>query len=131
MPRNGYTSITVPIKLKNGLKGASCILGFSSVPRMLESWMVERTGTVQVRDGAIGLSPMTDEPIDILNPFAESRRNARSGDWCGRRDSDPGRLRGRQMTARATALAEAVLSYRRNVALSRSLGSLALSSHLS
>ena len=98
MPRKGYSSITVSIPLKNQLKEASLHYGYSSVPYMLESWLDKRTGTVQVRDGTISRAPMTREPINFSDPSSESRRNARNGDWCGRRDSDPGRLRGRQIS---------------------------------
>ena len=51
MPRSGYTSVTVPVQLRDRLKITSSELGFSSVPQMLDSWLWERTGTVQVRDG--------------------------------------------------------------------------------
>lgn len=45
MPRYGYTSITVPIQLKDQLKALSIQNGYSSVPRMIESWIPKRTGT--------------------------------------------------------------------------------------
>jgi hypothetical protein len=53
MPRSGYTSITVPIRLKDRLKFASSELGFPSVPQMLDSWLWERTGTVQVQSACV------------------------------------------------------------------------------
>ena len=61
MPRSGYTSITVPIQLKEELKVASIKDGYSSVPQMIESWMLKRTGTVQVRGGNGNRVFMTNE----------------------------------------------------------------------
>ena len=101
MPRYGYTSVTVPIQLKNRLKEASSEFGFSSVPRMLESWLTGRTGTVRVRDGPSSQAPMTHERRKINGLFAEPNQTARNFEWCDRRDSNPGRLRGRQKSYQA------------------------------
>jgi len=100
MPRSGYTSVTVPFQLKDRLKAASSELGFSSVPQMLDSWLWERTGTVQVQGGPIIQSSMASKLVNISSLPSESRQITRNGVWCGRRDSNPGRLRGRQISFR-------------------------------
>ncbi len=101
MPRSGYTSITVPIQLKDQLKAVSIQNGYSSVPHMIESWMPKRTGTVQVRGGLSSQAPMTHERRKINGLFAEPNQTMRSEEWCDRRDSNPGRLRGRQKSYQA------------------------------
>ena len=101
MPRSGYTSITVPIRLKDRLKSASSELGFPSVPNMLESWIMERTGTVQAPNRLSSQAPMTRGPVSDFSPSAELSQSIKHRSWCGRRDSDPGRLRGRQKSYQA------------------------------
>jgi hypothetical protein len=98
MPRSGYTGITVPIQLKDELRAYSIKNGYSSVPQMIESWMLQRTGTVQVRGENGDLAPMINKPINHFSPSAELSQTIKHRSWCGRRDSDPGRLRGRQVT---------------------------------
>ena len=62
---------------------------------MLDSWLWERTCTVQVQGGPIIQSSMASKLVNISSLPSESRQITRNGVWCGRRDSNPGRLRGR------------------------------------
>jgi len=111
MPRSGYTSITAPIELKDRLKETASLLGYSIVPQMLDSWLWERTGTVQVRDRSISQSSMTTEHANISSLFVYSRNITKNGVWCGRRDSNPGRLRGRQMSCMCTMVESRVRGF--------------------
>ena len=70
MPRSGYTSITVPIQLKDELRAASIERGYPAVPKMDESWLSGRTGTVQVRVGPGSQAPAAYERIKINDLFA-------------------------------------------------------------
>ena len=101
MPRKGYTGITVPIGLKDRLKEAASAQGHPSVPSMLDSWLKDRTGTVQVQGGPGSRAPTTRERVNLSGPSSESRQNTSYRVWCGRRDSNPGRLRGRQISYQA------------------------------
>ena len=98
MPRSGYTSVTVPVQLRDRLKATSSELGFSSVPQMLDSWLWERTGTVQVRGGLDSPSQMTMRTGQSGISLGEQGGFSKNRVWCGRRDSNPGRLRGRQIS---------------------------------
>jgi len=96
MPRKGYTGITVPIGLKDRLKGAASAYKYRSVPNMLESWLSERTGTVRVRKGPNNLPLTNDGGVSFHARIGQPRENTQDILRCGRRDSNPGRLRGRR-----------------------------------
>ena len=118
MPRTGFTSITVPVSLKDSLMRTSASMGFASVPSMLQSWLEFRTGTVQVQDrapidGRDGL-----ERARFLAPMGESVSNMVKMGWCGRRDLDPGLLRGRQLSYQARLRPRAPLKFRRLILIS-------------
>ena len=76
-------------------------MGFGSVPSMLQSWLETRTGTVQVRDGAPSDGRGGLERARPVAPMGEYVSNMGEAGWCGRRDSNPGLLRGRQLSYQA------------------------------
>jgi len=95
MPRCGYTSITVPVKLKDQLKEISLKRRYNSVPKMIEQWMLNRTGTVQVQQRVHAYNSVIDETIDSGDPYQKKNDVIENDKWCDCRDSNPGRLRGR------------------------------------
>lgn len=118
MPITGFTSITVPVSLKDSLMQASASMGFASVPSMLQSWLELRTGTVRVRDGAPIDGRGGLERARFLAPMGESVGNVGEAGWCGRRDSNPGLLRGRQLSYQARLRPRAPLKFRRLILIS-------------
>ena len=96
MPRCGYTSITVPVELKDRLKEVSSSSGYNSVPQMIETWMLSRTGTVQVQPRALSSDSILGKRINSRESNKKRNDIIENINWCDCRESNPGRLRGRQ-----------------------------------
>ena len=79
----------------------STSMGFASVPSMLQSWLEARTGTVQVQAGGPMGGVGRLGRIETEAPIGEPDNGFENKGWCGRRDSDPGFLRGRQVSYQA------------------------------
>jgi len=93
MPRYGYTSITVPIELKDRLKEFSSRNGYSSVPQMIEKWMLSRTGTVPVQLRASVSNSELEKQINSGSPRHKRDYVIENERWCDCRASNPDRLR--------------------------------------
>ena len=68
---------------------------------MLQSWLEVRTGTVLVREGGARGGGVDVGQVETEALIGESGNSFENKGWCGRRDSDPGFLRGRQVSYQA------------------------------